>query len=362
VGPADEAAVLRVLRNGWLSTGAEVEAFEREFADHHGARYGIAVNSCSAALHLALLLTDADMAVIPAMTFIATATSALHSNLRIQWVDIDPQTGLMDLQGVAHPCFLPETRQPVLIPVHYAGNVVDQTALAQLQQGQRKYAVVQDAAHAPGVPLNYSLGPACYSFYATKNLTTCGEGGMILTDDQELYEKATTYRLHGMSRDAYRRFDDCRDYDVTVQGYKYNMSDVSAAMGRVQLARLEEVNRVRRSHIDQYRCLLDKISGVRMLHYTTPNTAHLVPIQVENRNAVRQHLFNNGINTGLHYRAVNSYSYFPEHSERSTPLALHYGRHTLSLPLWYNMAEHEINHICNHLELAINATTDDTHR
>jgi dTDP-4-amino-4,6-dideoxygalactose transaminase len=267
ISEAEISAVVDTLRSGWLTTGPKTRQFEREFADYLGAPGALAVNSCTAALHLALLALDigpGDEVITTPMTFSSTAHVIEHVGARLVLVDVVPDTLNLDPVRV-EAALTPATR--ALLPVHYAGQPVEMKPLLELAKAH-DLSIVEDAAHA--LPASYqgqmigTIGNlTAFSFYATKNLTT-GEGGM-LTGDPALVERARTLSLHGMSRDAWKRYgqDGSWYYEVVAEGYKYNMTDIQAALGLVQLERLDVLQERRRAVVARYDAAFDRVEALQ---------------------------------------------------------------------------------------------------
>jgi dTDP-4-amino-4,6-dideoxygalactose transaminase len=258
VGEEEIEAVARVLRSGWLTTGPETIAFEKEFAPYVGARHAIACASGTAALHLALRalgISAGDEVITSPYTFVASTEVILYLGATPVFVDVDPRTLNIDPAAVA-AAVTPRTR--AILPIHIAGYPCDMDPIMEVA-AKHGLGVVEDAAHA--LPAEYrgkrigSIGTTtAFSFYATKNLTT-GEGGMVTTDDDELAARMKVLRLHGISGDAWKRYtaEGTWYYEVTALGYKYNLTDISAAIGRVQLAKLDALQADRRRLDLRYR-------------------------------------------------------------------------------------------------------------
>jgi dTDP-4-amino-4,6-dideoxygalactose transaminase len=260
-------SALRTLRDGWLTTGSNVRVFENEFATAAGVRNAVAMNSCTAALHVALRafgVGPGDEVVMPSLTFVAGAQCALELGATPVFADVDPQTLSITAESVR--CVLsPKTK--VVIPMPYAGRPLDVRAIVELANAYG-IRVLEDAAHASGMLdrgewAGTRSDAAAYSFYATKNLTTC-EGGMLVTNDDELAQRARVLALHGMDRDAWKRYtaDGSWRYDVAEPGYKYNMPDPLAAIGIAQLSRLEAMQARRDELAALYGELLADIPGI----------------------------------------------------------------------------------------------------
>ena len=266
-------AVVRVLRSGWLSTGPEVQAFQQEFAAAIGVRHAIALNSCTAALHLGLEAAGVgpgDEVLTSTITFTATAEVAEYLGARTRFVDVDP--GDLNLSAAALRSLVDREyvrqagewrhresggRLRAIVPVHYGGQCCDMPAILALAEEYGLF-VLDDAAHAlPAARRGRRVGamgcPTAFSFYATKTLTT-GEGGMLTTDDDALAQRVRLMSLHGISRDAWKRYaaDGSWYYEVVAAGYKYNLTDIAAALGRVQLRRLETMRAARAAIAARY--------------------------------------------------------------------------------------------------------------
>ena len=257
IGDEEIAAVVETLRSGWLTVGPRTQEFEQEFARAVGAPHAVAVSSCTAALHLALDALDlepGDEVITSTLTFAATGATIIHSGARPVLADCTRDTLNIDPADVARKV-TPRTR--AVVPVHYAGQPAPMDEILEIAR-QHRLTVIEDAAHA--LPASYrgravgTIGDlTAFSFYATKNLTT-GEGGMLTFANADLADRLRSRRLHGMSRDAWRRYSAQGSwrYDVSYPGFKYNMTDVAAAMGLVQLRRLPALHRRRREIVALY--------------------------------------------------------------------------------------------------------------
>ena len=244
-------AVVSILRKGWLTRGEECFHFEREFGEKVGATHTLAVNSCTAALHLALLVHNVgpgDEVILPSLTFASTGHTVVHSGATPVFADIDPETYCIDpehVQSILSP------RTKAVVAVHYGGHPADLKSLRNIAESNG-IVLIEDAAHALGAsyegkPIGCEGGTACFSFYTNKNITTA-EGGMLVLPDEERLARAERLSLHGMNRDAWKRFAEGRKWRYAIEefGFKYNANDLLAALGRVQLARLEEIQSQRR--------------------------------------------------------------------------------------------------------------------
>jgi dTDP-4-amino-4,6-dideoxygalactose transaminase len=351
IGEAEAAAVLDTLRSGWLGTGPRVSEFESAMAAYRQVPAGnvIALNSCTAALHLSLLVAGVgpgDEVITPALTFCSAANTILHVGATPVLADVDPITMNMDAQGF-RAALTPRTK--AVIPMHFAGRPCEMEAIMAVAR-EHGIMVIEDCAHA--VESVYRNQPAgtmgdfgCFSFYATKNLTT-GEGGMVFVRDPEHAERIRRLALHGMSRDAWQRYsaDGFKHYDVVECGFKFNMMDLQAALGLCQLNRLQSSWQRR---ADQWARYQEAFAGLPL---TLPAPAaahirhahHLYTVLVDDavcgitRDALVQRLHTQGVGTGVHYRALSELSYYREQlgwQPYDTPVATAIGRTTLSLPL-----------------------------
>src|ERR1017187_9511084 len=235
IGEEEIAEVGDSLRSGWVTTGPKVKRFEQEFAAYIGVKHAIAVSSCTAALHASLAALDigrGDEVIVPTLTFCATANVVIHSGATPVIVDVD-QTFQISPEAVRR-AIGPRTK--AIVPVHYGGQACSLREILALADS-RGIPVVEDAAHAAGAEYEgRKIGShgrtVCFSFYATKNMTT-GEGGMITTNDDALAERLRLLSLHGMNHDAWKRYTDAGSwyYDVLAAGHKYNMTDIQASLG-----------------------------------------------------------------------------------------------------------------------------------
>jgi dTDP-4-amino-4,6-dideoxygalactose transaminase len=355
IGPEEIAAVVEALESGWLSTGPRVAAFERAFAAYAGAEHAVAVNSCTAALHLALLASGVghgDEVITTPLTFCATANVVIHAGATPVFADVEPDTFNLD-PALAADAITARTR--ALLPVHFAGRPANMSAFVAI--GSRAgIRVIEDAAHcvegnAAGRKVG-SIGDfTCFSFYATKNLTT-GEGGMVTTSNADAAAFIRTASLHGMSRSAWTRYapGGSSGYDVLMPGFKYNMMDLQAAIGLQQLARIDEMH-ARRSAI--WRLYDEALAGLP-LRRPQPATGgdvharHIYTVLVDERAAgvsrdeLQRRLRDRGISTSIHFRALHLHPYYQERfalRRGMFPAAEAISDTTLSLPLSGGMTD-----------------------
>ncbi len=350
IGAAEITEVNAVLAEGWLGTGPRTAAFEQAFAAYKGlpAERVVALNSCTAALHLALVaggIGPGDEVITTPLTFAATVNAILHAGATPVLADIDALTMNIDPRCVAQ-AITPRTR--AIVPVHFAGLVCDMTRLRSLATAHGLL-IIEDCAHAVEASWQGqaagTLGDyAAFSFYVTKNVTS-GEGGMLIAPDTESAQRVRMLALHGMSADAWKRFSSSgwRHYDVVACGFKYNMMDLQAAIGLHQLARVETNWQARDRLWQQYRQALGDLP-IDLPPEAGPGSRHarhLFTVGIDaqrcghERDAVLQGLMDRRIGAGVHYRALPEHSYYQQHlgwRPEHTPHATTRGRATLSLP------------------------------
>lgn len=362
--------VREVLESGWLTTGKVTRQLEESFGAAVGARHACAVNSCTAALHLALDAVGVgpgDKVLVPTMTFTATAEVVRYVGADPVFLDVEYETSLMTPEIVERALDENPTAK-VLVVVHFAGQSAD---MRPGQKGgildicrSRGVRVVEDAAHAfpaseCGQPVG-SLGDVtCFSFYANKTITT-GEGGMLVTNDDEIHERATTMRLHGIDRDVWKRFTAEKaswEYDVIAPGYKYNMPDLNAAVGLAQLERAREMRTARQRCAQYY---LDRLADVDALDLPRSRVAaedhawHLFPVVLRefaplSRDALIDALAERGVGTSVHYKPLHRMSYYKKRYDlraESFPNAERIWSGCLSLPLFPTLKEEELDRVC----------------
>ena len=356
LGKPELDAIAEVLANPILTTGAWVERFEKQFAEYLKVRHAIGVTSCTGALHLALIglgVGPGDEVITTPMTFIASSTAILEAGAKPVFVDVEPETGNLDVNNI-EAAITERTR--AIVPVHLYGHMCDMRAIRKLADSYG-LKVVEDAAHCvegtrDGVGTGQLGDAACYSFYATKNLT-CGEGGALVTNDDELAANVRLLRLHGMNKNANDRHrEGYRHWDMTVFGWKYNMDNIQAAMLLPQMDRLEENWRKRRELAEYYESRLWDIPNLSRPK-TLPHTAHAqhlftVWIGEGKRDQVISELQKAGVGVMVNYRAIHLLSYFSEtygFKPGDFPVAERIGDATLSLPFYPNMSLADVDRV-----------------
>lgn len=356
VGEAEAAAVRRVLlEDGYLGMGAEVQVFETELAAFLGVSEGtvVCVNSGTAALHLAVqaVVSPGDEVLVQSLTFVSTFQAISAAGAVPVPCEILRNTLTIDLDDAAR-WLTPRTR--AIMPVHYAGNPGDLDAVYAFA-ARRGLRVIEDAAHAFGCRYNGRMvgtfgDISCFSFDGIKNITS-GEGGIIVTQDSTVLGRVKDARLLGVERDTEQRYAGRRswEFDVTRQGYRYHMSNVHAAIGRVQLRRFEHEFGPRRVQLAQrYEARLGGVRGIAMLELNLgPVVPHIFPLRILDgrRDAVRAALEGAGIESGVHYKPNHLLTLYGGGSIRLPATEQIYDE-LLTLPLHPGLADNDIDRVC----------------
>jgi dTDP-4-amino-4,6-dideoxygalactose transaminase len=367
LGQAELAMVAEVLSGDILTTGAYVEQFERRFGDYMDARHTLAVSHCTGALHLALLalgIGAGDEVITTPMSFVATATAIIEAGAKPVFVDVEPETGNLDARRV-EAAITPRTK--AIMPVHLYGAMCDMRALRRVADAHG-LKLIEDAAHCiegrrDGVRPGQLSDAAAFSFYATKNLT-CGEGGAMVVNDTALADKLRLLRLHGMSRMvADRMRDGVPHWDMLVMGWKYNMSNIEAALLLPQFERMAPKLAERARLAERYEARLLQIPGLRVPASpcgTEVHARHIYPIWVDAmpRDRLMQVLKADGIGTVVNYRAMHLLTWFRETTGARPgdfPIAEEIGEKALSLPFYPGMPVHHIDIVCDRIDRALAA-------
>ncbi|KAB2380742.1 DegT/DnrJ/EryC1/StrS family aminotransferase [Actinomadura montaniterrae] len=340
-------AVVKVLDSGWITTGPQTAAFEQEFADYLGAAHVVAVASCTTALELCLRgleLPPGSAVLTPSLTFCGAINAILHAGHRPVLVDIDEDTLVPSPETVAAAAA--RVKPAAMIVQNQGGYPVDVAALAEAA-GLDRTRVVEDAAHGPGAarggkPVGAESFAACFSFYATKNMPI-GEGGAIATSDEGLQEKVRAMRLHGMSKDSWKRYlpGGSWRYDVKQVGLKANMTDVQASIGRAQLAALPEWQRRRAEIVAAYDAAFRDLPGLTLPQRNLggiQHAWHLYQVRVPDRDAISAELEAAGVSTSVHFIPANQMTSYRDilgaDECARVPVTDRVGEELLSLPLY----------------------------
>jgi dTDP-4-amino-4,6-dideoxygalactose transaminase len=349
LGEEEISALAEAIRSGWPGTGPRTQELEDAFARYVGANHAVAVSSCTAALHLAMIVSGVrpgDEVITTPLTFVATANAIEHTGASPVFVDIDRGTQNIDPEGVAR-ALRPETK--AIVPVDFAGRPIDYPVILSLAEGSG-VPVIEDAAHCiEGRYGPYKSGSAahatCFSFYVTKNITTV-EGGMITTNDERWARDMRVHALHGLTADAWSRYSDAgfKHYDVIAPGYKYNMTDLHAVIGLNQLAHIDEWHQRREELWARYEEAFRDLPIIESapLEPTMTHARHLYTILLDlgrlraGRDQVLDALHAEGIGCGVHYTALHLLSYYRRvYGLRADdfPNATFVSERTLSIPL-----------------------------
>jgi dTDP-4-amino-4,6-dideoxygalactose transaminase len=362
LGAEEKAALAAVIESGWVTMGDRVREFEEAFARLHDAEDSIAVGSCTAALHLilhALGIGPGDEVLVPSLTFVATANSVLYVGARPVFVDIEsPETPLMSLDEAEARC---TARTKAVILVHFGGYLADRDAWQAFARRKGLF-LIEDAAHAPGLPAVGTYGEAAaFSFYGNKNMTT-GEGGAIIAHSRSLRETIKQARSHGMTSGTRQRLDSrSPDYDVTMLGFNFRMDELRAALGLVQLKRLPEWNDIRRRLSLRYRQLLAEHCPSVIVPFADPwpSAHHLMPVLLPaaiNRQIVIDRLRKRGIQTTVHYPPVHRLTFYNDLLRGvNLPRTEEFARRELTLPLHPRMMMSTVEFVVNCLAGALGA-------
>lgn len=365
--------VTEVLKSGWLTTAGKTLDFEKKMADYVEASYSCAVNSCTSALHLALEalgVKAGDKVFVPDMTFTASAEVIRYMNADPVFLDVEYGTSLVTPE-ILEKAIEKHPDVKYLIVVHFGGQPAEM--INEKGNGiidickKNNIKIIEDAAHAfPTKLKNKYIGSfgevTCFSFYANKTITT-GEGGMLFTNDREIYERVKTMRLHGINRDVWDRFTSNKpswEYDVVAPGFKYNMPDVNAAIGLGQLERAEEFRQKRQKVVEDYYELLKGMKQIDLPVTKIPfedHSWHLFAIVVNenssiSRNELIEKLAADGIGTSVHYKPLHRLQYYRKQynlNENDFPNSERIWQGTLTLPLFPDMTNEQTKYVCHAL-------------
>lgn len=361
-GIEEEQEVIQALASGWITTGPRTKKLEEQLATYLGSKQAICVDSCTAALHLslaALNLQPGDEVITSPITFCATANTILHSGGKVVLADVECDTLNLSAAEVEKR-ITPKTR--AIVPVHYAGHPCEMDDLMALAR-KHNLKVVEDAAHAIGAEYKGTrigtIGDTtCFSFYATKNMTTA-EGGAVTLNDEEMAAQIRILSLHGMSKDAWKRYTSAGSwfYEVVVPGFKYNMTDLEAALGLHQLEKVDGFNATRRRYATIYDKALDALGGG--IFHMTPrphvlSSMHLYPIQLElealtiDRAQFIEELKAENIGTTVNFIPIHYHPYYRDnlpYQKGDFPVAERAYERLISLPLYPKMTEDDLGEV-----------------
>jgi len=359
--------VVETLKSGWVAKGPRTIEFEKRFAEYTGAKYAIAMNSATAALHIALIaggVKPGDEVITTPITFAATANTIIHVGATPIFVDVDPNTFCIDANKIEEKI---TDRTKAIVPVHYTGHACDMDKIRAIAEKHNLF-VSEDAAHAidtyyKGDLIGKKGDCASFSFYATKNICT-GEGGMLTTNREDIAEKARVMSTHGMSKAAWNRYGKggAWRYDIEYPGHKYNMFDIQAALAKTQMNKLAFMQDRRKEIVKKYEEAFSKLDGIKLppeADYTT-HSWHLYVTRLEldkltiDRDRFIELMAEANIGTSVHFIPVHLMSYYREtygYKEGDLPVAESYFDTIVSLPLYPKMTDEDVQDV-------INAVTD----
>ncbi|RXJ55386.1 DegT/DnrJ/EryC1/StrS family aminotransferase [Candidatus Marinarcus aquaticus] len=356
IDETDIDRVNAVLRSVFLTNANVTSDFEKRFSHYMKSKECVAVNSCTAALHLSLLawgIKEGDEVITTSMSFIATANAILHSGAKPVFVDVEPETYLIDCSKI-EDAITPNTK--AILPVHLYGQMCDMKEINKIAK-RHNLIVIEDAAHCiegerDGIKVGELSHAACFSFYATKNITS-GEGGAIICQDESKAEYLRKLRLHGMSKDASSRYYGKFSYwDMEILGWKYNISDIQSALLIGQLERIEDLLSKRKKIVDIYEEKLKKNLEIKRVKYlnTVKQSYHLYVIHVKNRDEVIHKLNQKGISVAVNYNPIHLTSFYRTqfNYERGTFLVTeNWGEGCISLPLYPTLEHEKVNYVAD---------------
>ena len=363
IDEADIAAVSEVLRSRWITTGSRTSEFEEKFCDYVGCDGAVALSSATAGMHLvltALGIGVGDEVITPSMTWVSTVNLITLADAACVFADVERDTLMVSADTIAQ-CITPRTK--LIIPVHFAGSAVDMAPIRRLA-AERKIALIEDAAHALGTEYAGEhvgrRGTSIFSFHPIKNITTA-EGGMFCSDDRKLLETVRRLRFHGLGVDAYDRRTQGRrpQAQVLEPGYKYNMTDISAALGLSQLGRVEEFNFRRGALAERYLQRLADVEEIMPLSapsYPVKHSWHLFIVRLDteaagmSRDEFMDRLKKKNIGVGLHFLAVHLQKYYRRTmatQRRRLPNTEWNSERICSLPLFPDMTMDDVDDVVN---------------
>lgn len=369
-GKEEEKEIIQTLKSGWITLGPKTKKFEELLAKYTGAKYAIALNSCSAALHLAMIalgIKEDDEVITTPFTFAATAQAIIHCRAKVVFVDIDPKTFNIDPKKIEKAI---TQKTKAIIPVDYGGLPVDLDTILSIAKRHQLY-VVEDAAHSIGAKYKErNIGTisdlTCFSFHPVKNMTT-GDGGAIVTNNKNLAEKIMILRVNGMDKESWKRSssDGSWDYAIVEEGYKYHMNDIAASLGIHQLKKLDKFILIRKQLADIYD---DQLRGLKevLIPSRKPNTTHahniygiLIDISALkiSRNEIIERLKDFNIGSVVYFRPLHSQPYFQKkfgYKMGDFPNAKYVFERLICLPIYAGMKKADAIFVAKALKRIIN--------
>lgn len=364
INDEDIARAVKVLKGIFLTAGKEVGKFEIALASYLGAKHAVGVMSCTSALHISLLSHDigpGNEVITTPMTFIATANSILHTGARPVFVDVEPDTGCIDIEKI-EKAVTPKTK--AVIPVHLYGQMCDMIAINKLAK-KHGLIVIEDCAHAvesirDDIRPGQLSDTACFSFYATKNITS-GEGGAVVTDSDRIADKLKALRLHGMTKNAAERYANrYRHWDMDILGWKCNMNNIQAAILIGQLKRIDALLARREEIACRYEDAFSGMDGIDFpkVPKNSKSARHLFTIWVsrKKRDEILRLIQQNGVGAAVNYRAIHLLKYYKKKfgfKTGSYPVAERIGDSTITLPLYPKLTDREVEYVIKIVKKAV---------
>lgn len=360
VGEDEIDAIRHVIESGWLGMGPKTEEFENELSKYVDAKYAVGLNSATAALDLSVkaLGINSGEILVPSLTFVSTANVALYNNAKPVFVDVNEDTLCMDVEDLNEKI---NENTRAIIPVHYGGHPCDMDEIIKLAES-KNIPVIEDAAHAAGSEYkNRKIGSisdiTCFSFHPVKNIAT-GDGGMITTNNEYLFEKIRKLRWFCISKSTFKRTRAegyTWHYEIDGLGYKLHMNDITAAIGLVQLWKLEKANEIRRKIVGRY---IRELSGLEAVILPkeksyVKSSCHMFVLKVENRDGLIEHLERNGISAGVHYLPIHLHPYYVGLIKSGSiptpkvPVTENIWKGIVTLPLFPALSDNDVTHIIN---------------
>ena len=365
ISTEEEEAAIRVLRSGWLTTGNETHEFEKEFGEKIGAKYSLAVNSNTSGMIIAMEacgVKQGKAVITTPYTFVSTAACARHLGGDVYFADIEKDTYSIDPDSIEKILDSEKGKNVcAIVPVHIAGNLCNMKRINEIARKHNVY-VIEDCAHS--FPSKTDEGYAgvlgdvgVFSFYATKTITT-GEGGMITTNNEQLCQRMTKMRLHGMNRDAWDRYTSTKaswEYDIIAPGFKSNMPDILGAIGRVQLRKADEFDEKRKVHVYKYNSEFSKLDFIKIPPTSRGDSCHLYLMRLNllklkcDRNVFAKELQELGLGISMHFIPIFHFTYwkslYHDFTAENFKNAEEKYLETISLPLWPDMTEEMTDYV-----------------
>lgn len=348
--------VNNVLKSGWLGTGPKSFEFEKKFCNFLNVKYSLSLSSCTAALFLSLKylkIGRGDEVITTPMTFCSTVNSILHVGAKPVLVDINQETLNIDEKKIERNI---TKRTKAIIVVHFAGKIANIKSIIKICKKHNIF-VIEDCAHAIETKLNNRHAGTfghfgCYSFYVTKNITTGGEGGMIVSNNKKSIDHIRKLSLHGMSKDAWKRFggNKYKNYNIIESGYKFNMTDIQASIGLIQLNNIQRALKKRKKiwkiYMQAFKNLPVQLPPT--VNKNEVNACHLFTLVLkDNREKFLNYLHKNNIGAGIHYNSISSYSFYKDKVKnfKKMKISNYVGKRIVSIPIYESLTDKEIKHI-----------------